>query len=227
MASFARTGRSIIAIGRNFAEHAKELNNAVPTEPFYFLKPTSSYLPNGGKVEIPRGTIVHHEVELGIVIGEGGRDISEAQADKHVAGYTLAIDMTARNIQDKVKKQGLPWSSAKGFDTFTPVSSFIPKSSIKDTSNVNLWLKVNGEFKQNGNTKDMIFDVPRLIKHVSSIMTLQPGDVILTGTPSGVGPIKAGDKITAGVADPSAPDSPIASLELDVVSRDAGYEFKA
>ncbi|KAF8304992.1 hypothetical protein DL93DRAFT_2089901 [Clavulina sp. PMI_390] len=226
VATFVRTGRSIIAIGRNFAEHAKELNNAVPTEPFYFLKPTSSYVPNGGKIEIPRGVVCHHEIELGVVIGKGGRDISEGDADSHVAGYALAIDMTARNMQDVVKKKGLPWSAAKGFDTFTPISSLIPKAAIHDPHNVNLWLKINGEFKQNGNTKDMIFGIPQLINHISSIMSLQEGDLILTGTPSGVGPVNAGDKITAGVANPDAPDSPVMTLEFDAVARPGGYQFK-
>ncbi|KAF9520017.1 hypothetical protein BS47DRAFT_1455801 [Hydnum rufescens UP504] len=220
MASFVRTGRKIVAIGRNFAEHAKELNNAVPKEPFFFLKPTSSYLAN-------RGCIVHHEVELGVVIGRPGRDIPASQSDSHVLGYALAIDMTARNIQDKVKKAGLPWSAAKGFDTFTPISSFIPKSAIPDAHNVNLWLKVNGAFRQNGNTSDMLFQIPRLIEHVSSIMALEEGDLILTGTPSGVGPILEGDKITAGISLLASPLSTIAMLELDVVNRSGGYEFTA
>jgi len=225
MASFVRNGRKILAIGRNFAEHAKELNNAVPKEPFFFLKPTSSYLANNGKVEIPRGCIVHHEVELGVVIGRNGRDISESQADSYIAGYALAIDMTARNIQDQVKKKGLPWSAAKGFDTFTPISSFIPKSAIQDPHNINLWLKINGAFKQNGNTSDMIFNIPRLIQHCSSIMALEEGDLILTGTPSGVGPIEEGDKISAGLSLPGSSSSSVASLDLEVINRSGGYQF--
>jgi len=165
-------------------------------------------------------------VELGVVIGKRGRDISESQADSYVAGYALAIDMTARNIQDQVKKKGLPWSAAKGFDTFTPISSFIPKDEIRDPHNTNLWLKVNGAFKQNGNTSDMMFKIPQLIKHVSSIMTLNEGDLILTGTPSGVGPIVEGDKITAGLANPTSPNNPVASLELGAVNRQGGYAFR-
>ncbi|KAG6836789.1 hypothetical protein H0H93_003210 [Arthromyces matolae] len=120
-ATFVQRGKKIVAIGRNYAAHAKELNNPTPKEPFFFLKPTTSYVESGGRVEIPRGIIAHHEVELGLVIGKGGRNISEANATSHVAGYTLAVDMTARNLQDKVKKAGLPWSAAKGFDTFTPI----------------------------------------------------------------------------------------------------------
>jgi len=227
MASFVRTGRKIIAIGFNYAEHAKELDNTLPKEPMFFLKPTSSYLGNHGKVEIPRGCVVHHEVELGVVIGRRGRDIPASQADSYVEGYALAIDMTARNIQDQAKKAGLPWTVAKGFDTFTPISSFIPKSAIPDVHNINLWLKVNGAFRQNGSTSDMVFQIPRLIEHISSIMALEEGDLILTGTPSGVGPITQGDKITAGISLPASPLSTIATLELDVINRIGGYEFSA
>lgn len=224
MAAFVQHGKKIVAIGRNFVEHVRELNNTVPKEPFFFLKPTTSYLANGGNIELPRGTIVHHEVELGVVIGRRGRDIPSAQAESYIAGYALAIDMTGRNIQDDVKKKGLPWTTAKGFDTFTPIGPFIPKSSISDPHNLNLWLKINGEFKQNGNTEAMIVKIPRLIEHVSSIMTLEEGDLILTGTPSGVGPVNAGDKISVGLA---APDSPSALCELEfaAVNREGGYSF--
>jgi acylpyruvate hydrolase len=223
-ATFARTGRKIVAIGRNYAEHAKELGNAIPKEPFFFLKPTSSYIFSGGKVEIPRGTEVHHEVELGVVIGKGGRDISQAEAGDHVAGYALAIDLTARNMQQDVRKKGLPWSACKGFDTFTPISQFIPKAEIPDPSNVLLQLKVNEKITQNGTTADMIFKIPHLIEHVSSIMTLEEGDLILTGTPSGVGPIQPGDVMTATLSIPES-STPLATLEFDVIQREKGYNF--
>ncbi|KAF9940946.1 Acylpyruvase fahd1, mitochondrial, partial [Modicella reniformis] len=191
--NFIQTGRKIVAIGRNFSEHAKELGNAVPKAPFFFLKPTSSFISNGQKIEIPSGCEVHHEVELAVVIGKDGRDIPAKNANQHIAGYTLALDMTARNLQDAAKKQGLPWSAAKGYDTFTPIGDFIPKDQIPDTNNVDLLLKIDGITKQNGNTRDMIFNVPNLIEHVSSIMKLQEGDVILTGTPAGVGPVRPGE----------------------------------
>ncbi|KAF8516966.1 hypothetical protein BU17DRAFT_76551 [Hysterangium stoloniferum] len=225
MASFFRTGRKIIAIGRNFAEHAKELNNAVPKEPFFFLKPTTSYVANSGKIEIPVGVTAHHEIELGVVIGKGGRNIPESEADSYVAGYALAIDMTARNMQDAVKKRGLPWTASKGFDTFTPVSAFIPKSMVSDPHNLNIWLKINDEFKQNGTTSDMIFRIPRLIQFVSSIMTLEEGDLILTGTPSGVGPITPGDVVTAELSVPSSSE-PLASLNFTAVQREGGFTFQ-
>ncbi|SAM00058.1 hypothetical protein [Absidia glauca] len=138
---FFTTGRNIIAIGRNYSEHAKELGNAVPTAPFYFLKPTSSYLANNGTIEIPQGCQVHHEIELAVVIGKSGRDIKKADAMAYVAGYALAIDLTARNVQNEAKKKGMPWTIAKGFDTFTPISDFISKETIPDPSDVNLWIK--------------------------------------------------------------------------------------
>jgi len=221
--SFLRQGKKIVAIGRNYALHIKELNNAAPTEPFFFLKPTTSYVHSGGNVEIPRGTTVHYEVELGIVIGKSGRDISQAAADSHISGYALAIDMTARNMQDAVKKKGLPWSAVKGFDTFTPISNFIPKNAVPDYNDLSLWLKINGEMKQSGSTGDMIFKVPRLIEHVSSIMTLEEGDLLLTGTPAGVGPIQNGDKISAGLETPDG--SSLAEIQFDAIDRAGGYNF--
>ncbi|KAL1916929.1 uncharacterized protein VTP21DRAFT_5126 [Calcarisporiella thermophila] len=200
MSNFTLAGRKIVAIGRNFSEHAKELGNAIPTKPFFFLKPTSSYLAIGGKIEIPKGCEVHHEVELGVVIGKEGRDIKSDQAEEYIAGYALGIDMTARNLQNEAKKKGLPWTEAKGFDTFTPVGDFISKDKLVDPHNLDIWLKVNDEFKQKGNTQQMIFRIPQLIQHVSSIMRLEPGDLILTGTPAGVGPIFPGQTIKAGLA---------------------------
>ncbi|KAI0693352.1 hypothetical protein BC835DRAFT_1354053 [Cytidiella melzeri] len=224
-AAFLRHGKKIVAIGRNYADHVKELNNAIPKEPFFFLKPTTSYLPSGGKVEIPRGIIAHHEVELGLVIGKGGRDISQADADSHIAGYALAVDMTARNLQEEVKKKGLPWSAVKGFDTFTPISSFIPRNSVTDVHNLNLQLKINGAVKQDGNTSDMIFKVTRLIEHISSIMTLEEGDLILTGTPSGIGPIKPGDEIECLLSDSHGKE--LAKLNFDAVDRTGGYHYQS
>ncbi|THV04001.1 hypothetical protein K435DRAFT_714993 [Dendrothele bispora CBS 962.96] len=223
--SFIRTGKKIVAIGRNYSEHIKELSNTAPKEPFFFLKPTTSYVSTGGQVEIPSGIIAHHEVELGLVIGKPGRDISQANAESHIAGYALAVDMTARNLQDRVKKSGLPWSAAKGFDTFTPIGSFIPKETIKDPHDLRLSLKINGALKQNGTTADMIFRIPRLIEHISSIMTLEEGDLVLTGTPSGVGPVVAGDKVECLLADPSGKE--LDSIVFTAVNREGGYQFKA
>ncbi|KAL1406970.1 hypothetical protein Q8F55_006383 [Vanrija albida] len=228
MASFLRNGRKIVAIGRNYVDHAKELGNAVPKEPFFFLKPTSSYLsPGEGPVEIPRGVKLHHEVELGVVIGKNGRDIPKAQADSYIAGYTLAIDLTARNMQDAVKKKGLPWSAAKGFDTFTPIGPFIPKSAIADNTNVGLELSIDGKIKQKGVTKDMIFDVPTLIEFVSGIMRLEEGDVLLTGTPAGVGPIVDGETVNVKLSYPGVEGEVLSEFTVKAEDRKGGYEFKA
>ncbi|KAL5539923.1 hypothetical protein UlMin_043062 [Ulmus minor] len=197
-----RMGTKIVAVGRNYAAHAKELGNAVPKEPVLFMKPTSSYLESGGTIEIPHPLqSLDHEVELAVVMGRKARDVPEASAMDYVAGYALALDMTAREIQASAKSAGLPWTIAKGQDTFTPISYAIAKESVPDPDNLELWLKVDDEIRQKGSTKDMIFKLPYLVSHISSIMTLFEGDVILTGTPKGVGPVKAGQKVTAGITD--------------------------
>jgi len=218
------TGKFVCTI-RAYPAHAKELGNQPPKEPFFFLKPTSSYVASGGQVEIPQGIIAHHEVELGVVIGKTGRDISQADAKSHISGYTLAVDMTARNLQDKVRKQGLPWSSAKGFDTFTPIGSFIPESEISNPQDLRLKLQINGVTKQDGTTSDMIFQIPQLIEHVSSIMTLEEGDVVLTGTPSGVGPVNPGDFVECSLADSQGQE--LAKLVFNAVQRQGGYRFQS
>ncbi|KAF8721617.1 hypothetical protein AX14_010222 [Amanita brunnescens Koide BX004] len=224
--NFLLAGKKIVAIGRNYAEHIKELNNTAPTEPFFFLKPTTSYLPSGGTLEIPRGIIAHHEVELGLIISKRGRDIRPSDANAYIAGYTLAVDMTARNLQSKVKSLGLPWSAAKGFDGFTPISTaFLPSTDVKDPTELRLTLAVNNQLKQDGKTKDMIFGIPRLLEHVSSIMTLEEGDLILTGTPSGVGPVNPGDRVSCTLED-IASGKILATLEFDAVERDGGYIFE-
>lgn len=197
---FVTTGTKIIGVGRNYAAHAKELGNAVPTEPLLFMKPISSYLANGGTIEIPPGSeTLDPEVELAVVIGKKARDIPEESAMDYVGGYAVALDMTARDVQAVAKAAGHPWIMAKGQDTFNPISEFIPKSQIPDPDNVELWLKVDDELRQKGSTSDMIFKIPFLVSHISQFMTLVEGDVILTGTPPGVKPVKAGQKISAGI----------------------------
>lgn len=201
---FVTSGKKIVGIGRNFADHAKELGNAVPSKPMMFLKPTTSYIVEGQNIKIPKGCAeLHHEVELGVVIGKEGFEIpSEAVfSDGYIAGYCLALDMTARDFQEEAKKKGHPWSIAKGFDTSCPVSDMLPVSSLPNPHDVELWLQVNSVDRQRGSTRDMIFDIPTLVAAVSKYFTLQRGDVILTGTPSGVGPVGVGDVIDAGIAD--------------------------
>ncbi len=194
----------IIGIGRNYVAHAKELNNKVPTTPMFFLKPFSSVIYLGDAIRLPKGVgEVHHEVELGVVIGAGGSNIKAKDWYKHVAGYICALDMTARDLQDAAKKSGTPWSLAKGYDTFCPVSTMIDARSIPDPHELDIYLKIDGTLKQSSNTSKMIFKIPTLIEYLSSIMTLCEGDLILTGTPEGVGPVKVGQTLTAGISGPS------------------------
>ena len=192
-----------MCIGRNYADHVKELNNQRPKQPFFFLKPSSSILlPTEGPILRPRGVNLHYEVELGIVIGKTLRDIDENDTQSWMSGiesYLLTIDMTGRNVQDEAKKKGLPWDIAKGFDTFLPMSSIIPKSSIPDPHDIELYLSVNGETKQQGSTNLMIYQIPRIVSDISKVMTLHPGDIVLTGTPAGVGSVVPGDVMRAGV----------------------------
>lgn len=140
-------------------------------------------------------------------------------------GYLLAIDMTARNVQDEAKKKGLPWSIAKGFDTFLPISNLIAKSRIPDPQKAHLWLSVNNEIKQSDNTELMLFRIPRQLSDISRVMTLEKGDIILTGTPKGVGPVKTGDIMRAGLKF-DGKDIEEASLEVPVIDREGPYEFK-
>lgn len=197
---FVDVGRKILAVGRNYKDHALELGNPMPDKPMLFIKPTSSYLLEGNPIKFPKGCkVLHHEVELGVVISKNGANIPQEKAMEYVGGYVLALDMTARDLQDEAKKKGHPWTLAKGFDTSCPIGSFIPKELIGDPHDVNLWLKINEQIKQNGNTKDMHFTIPVLINYISGYFTLEPGDVILTGTPAGVGPVKSGDVIEAGI----------------------------
>ncbi|KAI0234053.1 hypothetical protein L0F63_000755, partial [Massospora cicadina] len=217
MRNFVQIGKKIVAIGRNFADHAKELNSAIPKAPFFFLKPTSSYVQQPHPIELPNDCTLHYEVELGVVIGKEGRDISAKDADSHIAGYALGIDLTARNIQNDFKNKGLPWSASKGFDTFCPISNFIEKQKVTNPHNLQLWLKVDGVLKQEGTTSDMLFKIPQLIENVSCVMKLEEGDLILTGTPRGVGPVLAGQTLSAGLK--SLDGSSLAEISFPVISR--------
>lgn len=201
--NYIQKAGKFLCIGRNYMAHIKELNNAKPTEPFFFLKPSSAVLlPNNGPVLVPKNVIVHHEIELACVIGKTLKDLDPEtfgpeEALDAIEGYALAIDMTARNVQDAAKKKGLPWTIGKGFDTFMPLSPFISKEKIPDPYKVELNLKVNDDHRQQDLTSLMIFPIHKFLSKMSSIMTLEAGDVILTGTPKGVGSIKPGDVIEA------------------------------
>ncbi|KAG8526933.1 uncharacterized protein KY384_008362 [Bacidia gigantensis] len=207
-------------------DHIKELNNARPTRPFFFLKPPSSLLsPNVGPVLRPNGTNLHYEVELALVIGRELSNFSAADASSAIdaiEGYALAIDMTARNIQDECKKKGLPWTIAKGFDTFCPISTFIPKERIKDPHDVELFLNINGKVRQRDSSSLMLFRIPRLLSEISGVMKLEKGDLVLTGTPKGVGEVFVGDVISAGV-EVDGSEINEGRIEVKVEERSEGY----
>jgi len=184
----------IVCIGRNYRAHAAELGHDIPTEPLLFLKPPSALLDPGGVVRLPPESVrVDHEGELGVVIGRRCRRVSAERALEHVFGYTIVCDVTARDLQNRDGQ----WTRAKGFDTFCPVGPWVVRGL--DPRALGVRVTVDDELAQNGNTRDMIFDVARLVAHASSVMTLEPGDLIVTGTPEGVGPIVAGSRVCVSI----------------------------
>lgn len=188
----------IICLARTYKEHAKEMNAVTTEDPLLFLKPTSSVIFNQGTIIIPRRSqCLHHEVELGVIIGKKGKHIIEENALQHVLGYCVALDITARDIQATAKKNGWPWTIAKGFDTFAPLSDAVGKEHVPDPQNLELSLTINDTVKQHANTNQMIYSLQRIISFISEIMTLERGDLILTGTPEGVGEFKEGDILKA------------------------------
>ena len=190
----------ILCIGRNYVDHIKELGNETPGEPVIFMKPASSIIDEGQDVVIPAySDNCHHEAELALLIGKTGKNIPESEALAYLAGYGVAIDLTLRDVQDELKKKGLPWDIAKGFDTACPLSSFTPAAEVPDPQSLNILMKVNDEIRQNGSTSLMIHPVARIISYLSTIFTLEPGDVILTGTPAGVSRIDGGDRLEAEI----------------------------
>ena len=191
----------IVCLARNYAEHARELGNETPAAPVLFMKPASSVIGDGATVRIPAySQECHYEIELAVLIGTQARTVTVDKALEHVAGYGVAIDMTLRDVQNGLKAKGLPWEIAKGFDTACPLSDFVAVGALADPHALQLTLAVNGEVRQNGTSADMIHRVAQIIAHISAIFTLEPGDVILTGTPAGVGPVRAGDVMTAEIA---------------------------
>ena len=190
----------ILCIGRNYVDHIKELGNEPPSSPVIFMKPATSVIGDGEEIVIPSySRDCHHEAELALLIGTGGKNIPVAHALSHVAGYGVAIDLTLRDVQAELKRKGLPWEIAKGFDTACPLSDFVPADRVADPQSLRIRLSVNGQLRQDGSTALMLHPVGRLISYLSGIFTLEPGDVILTGTPAGVGPIVAGDDVAAEI----------------------------
>lgn len=190
----------IVCLLRSYRAHAEEMDSSTPEKPEFFLKPRSAIIHDGGEIIIPpESSDVHHEVELAIIIGKGGAKIPVEKAMGHVLGYAVLIDVTARDLQAKAKKAGKPWAAAKGFDTFAPISNGVPASIITNPQNLAIWLIVNGEYRQKSCTGMMIYSISEIISHVSRIMSLEPGDIIATGTPEGVGQIVSGDIVEAGI----------------------------
>lgn len=186
----------IICIGRNYAEHAKELSNAVPSEPVFFMKPDTALLRDGEAFYHPDfSNDIHHEIEVVVKINKVGKHIAEEFAHKYYDEIGLGIDFTARDIQSKCKEKGLPWEKAKAFDGSAPIGKFISKNELLPLNNLPFELKINGQSRQVGNTKDMIFSIDKIIAYVSQFVTLKVGDLIYTGTPEGVSAIKIGDKL--------------------------------
>lgn len=195
----------IICIGRNYAAHAAELGNSVSAEPVVFLKPDTALIPKGHPFFHPAFTNdIHHEVELVIKINRLGKHISEKNAHKYYNSVGIGIDFTARDVQQKCKEKGLPWEKAKGFDHSAPLSrKFVALKELPNPKNIGFHLTKNGETVQRGQSANMIFSFDQIIAHVSQYFTLKMGDLIFTGTPSGVGPIKIGDTLEAFIEDES------------------------
>jgi 2-keto-4-pentenoate hydratase/2-oxohepta-3-ene-1,7-dioic acid hydratase in catechol pathway len=200
----------LVCLARSYKKHAQEMNSEIPKEPVIFLKPASSVIFNGDAIKIPKmSQSIHHEVELGVVIGKKCKNISKKDAMDYIKGYLVALDITARDIQSEMKKKGWPWTIAKSFDTFAPISEVILKKDVTKPQNLDISLKVNGEERQKSNTSYMIFSIEQIIEYISNIMTLEPGDLILTGTPEGVSEIKSGDILEANLGN-------ICSLKVNV-----------
>lgn len=199
--NFAENGRKILGASMNYPDLVKEKGQSIPTKPVIFQKPTSSYIREGQQIVVPKiYANVLHEVELGVIIGRRCKNVSKEEAMEYVGGYCLALDLTATN--DLIEAYSTePWTFAKCFDTSTPVSRLVQTSEVRDPHNLSLWLCVNGEKRMGGNTKDLIFNIPYLISYLSQYMTLEPSDLILTGTPAGSAPLKPGDQLKCGLGD--------------------------
>jgi 2-keto-4-pentenoate hydratase/2-oxohepta-3-ene-1,7-dioic acid hydratase in catechol pathway len=189
----------IFCIGRNYAAHARELDNAVPDEPVVFMKPPESIVPPGGQVRFPtHGSSLHHEVELVFRVGREARDVAPADGPGYLDAVSVGIDLTLRDVQAELKRRGLPWEAAKAFEQSALVGDFVPLETAGDPALLEFWCDVNGQTRQRGSASDMVFDPGSLVSHLSRIWTLRPGDLVFSGTPEGVGPLAPGDEITAG-----------------------------
>jgi 2-keto-4-pentenoate hydratase/2-oxohepta-3-ene-1,7-dioic acid hydratase in catechol pathway len=192
----------VVCVGRNYAAHAKELNNPVPTEPVLFIKPSTSLVKLEEPLAIPSHLgECHFEAEMSILIGQTLSNCTQEHASEAIAGIGLALDLTLRELQQELKEKGLPWEKAKSFDGACPVSGFVPISQDINLQDQQILLLQNQQIKQNGNTEDMITPVLALLSYISQFFTLLPGDMVLTGTPAGVGPLKPGDQLSLSLSD--------------------------
>ena len=191
----------IVCVGRNYAEHARELNNPVPDEPLLFIKPATSAVHITRPLQAPRDQgEVHFETELAVLIGRPLTHASAREVEAAILGYGLALDLTLRDVQSKLKEKGQPWERAKAFDGACPLSPFVPAEKLPE-GNIHFTLDVNGQRQQTGNTDDMLNPILPLIAHMSKHFTLEPGDVVLTGTPKGVGPLVSGQTLSLELED--------------------------
>lgn len=192
----------VVCVGRNYADHAKELNNPIPVVPLLFIKPASSVVSMEQPFFVPRDLgDVHFETEMSILIGETLTHADTDAASKAIAGVGLALDLTLRDLQSELKKAGQPWEKAKSFDGACPLSSFVAADQVADLQNVQIRLTVNGEVRQDGNSALMLNPVLELISYISRFFTLNPGDVVITGTPAGVGAVRPGDQLKVELVD--------------------------
>ena len=195
----------ILCLGHNYREHAREMGSPEEELPVVFLKPASAVIHDGGEVVIPDfSEEAHHEVELVVVIGEGGRCIPEEQALARVAGYAVGLDMTLRDVQARAKQAGHPWTIAKGFDTSAPLSRAVERSRVSDPHALEMTLRVNGVVRQHAHTGEMILRIDRTLAYLSTVFTLEPGDLVFTGTPAGVGRVVSGDVLEAEITEVGA-----------------------
>jgi acylpyruvate hydrolase len=200
----------VVCVGRNYAEHARELGNEIPEKPVVFLKPNTAIIYSGEKIIYPGfSEDMHHEVELVLLIGKKVKDVDTKKAEEAISGYGVGLDMTLRDVQSELKKKGHPWTIAKGFDTSAVLSDFVLKKDYKLTLNEIISLSINGTIKQRSKLNTMIFAPSKIVEYISSLMTLEEGDLIFTGTPSGVGKVEKGDKLLAEIEG-------IASLSCEV-----------
>ena len=191
----------VVCIGRNYLDHIRELNNAVPETPILFMKPATALAGLDEAIRLPAGRgECHHEVELAVLVGRKLRNTDADTARAAVAGYGIALDLTLRDLQNDLKKKGHPWETAKAFDGACPLSPFLQPEALPEPQATELALRVNGELRQQGNTRQMMVGIFELMAYISTHFTLQPGDVVLTGTPSGVGPLASGDALTLSLA---------------------------